>query len=311
MNQEHKEHNIQESEPQSQIEVYFPDSLRTVENLLTRLQEVRTEGGTTFLLKEYDLKFSDVIQEAQNILRTAMQKGVNVIMAPDNHESGNSVSWEQRKLQLQEAGIEFEADVVPIDGRMETIGFYFGSEGKIFAFPKSWELRPVHKIPSTEIGVSICGEIGSLTDEDLKGVKVVYNPSREADDPDIKFRMMGLANPNITREDISNELLKDEYYQSLTDDSLNHEADEYYNPQTDSPEARKGRFDVAVSKAYKIAREQKSDTSIYAKNIHTTIPIIRSDSDRTNGVLNPFGGLKIDNLESSDGGQRMKTSFPQ
>lgn len=74
------------------------------------------------------------------------------------------------------------------DFEANSVGFYFGSDGSIYAFPKQWEDVPVHRIPNTNIGVSICGEVNHIKPEHLKCIGLLLNPSRENDDPFMRAR---------------------------------------------------------------------------------------------------------------------------
>lgn len=91
------------------------------------------------------------------------------------------------------------------DFEADSVGFYFSKDGKIHAFPKQWEDSPYHKIPGNDdVTISICGEINSLTPEDIAEFKILLNPSREGDDPYISARMR-------YQEGESLESLTDEY----------------------------------------------------------------------------------------------------
>lgn len=81
-----------------------------------------------------------------------------------------------------------DSDYTKDDFEADSIGFYFGSGGFIYAFPKQWEDVPVHRIPNTNVGISICGEINHIKPEHLGGIDVLLNPSQENDDPFIRAR---------------------------------------------------------------------------------------------------------------------------
>ncbi|MBN2065998.1 MAG: hypothetical protein JW771_04220 [Candidatus Thermoplasmatota archaeon] len=80
------------------------------------------------------------------------------------------------------------SDYTKDDFEANSVGFYFGSDGSIFAFPKQWEDVPVHRIPNTNIGVSICGEVNYVKPEHLEDIDILLNPSRENDDPFMRAR---------------------------------------------------------------------------------------------------------------------------
>jgi len=74
------------------------------------------------------------------------------------------------------------------DFEADSVGFYFGRDGSTYAFPKQWEDVPVHRIPDTNTGVSICGEVNNIKPEHLEGISLLLNPSRENDDPFMRAR---------------------------------------------------------------------------------------------------------------------------
>jgi hypothetical protein len=306
-----------EKEKQLKLDVLFLHGCKTADDVLSRIDELM-EGGDveTLMLDEYELEVNDVINSGDRLSAVAQEKTINIVMAPDNNdENQKTVSWEDRKQQLQAAGISFEEDTIPEDGRLETIGFFFGKDGRKYAFPKMmWGARSVHKIPETDIGVTICGEINHIKPEELEDIRVLYNPSREADDPYLKYRMLGLSNPNITREEIVQEMMKDDFYASYLDDSKWSEDDEIYDPKLDSREAREKRFNESADKLWQIAREDKYKNSMYVENIGTIlsdkkIPVVRCDGDNASGLLNPLKGMEGTKIEYGDRYGRLKSTF--
>ncbi len=294
-------------------DVVFLHYCETVKEFLNIAEKLLSErGGKTLMLDEYELSVDDVVKFAHEISRLAQEHGTNVVMAPTNIGINHlPVAWETRREQLSSAGIRFEGDVAPNDGRIETVGFYFGADGFIYAFPKAWEIKPMHRIPETNIGVTICGEIHDLKPEDLEGVDVIYNPSREGDDPYLKYRMLGLANPNISRDEVRAEMLRDDNFDHILDDTKNDPSSEYYVAESDSREARERRFDEWLDTLWHLAREESGRNSNYAKHLaevlrEKRVPIIRCDGGKTSGLLNPMEGLKIEELEYEENHGRMK-----
>jgi hypothetical protein len=295
-----------EQEPSNHLEVIFPGRCDTVENLLTKLENVQKGSGSqTVLLQEYDLEFDDVLDSISEISSRAAEKNIDLILAADNRTTEGYVSWAKQKARLEEAGVDIETESSPRDTSVDSIGFFFHKDGKVYVFPKSWASHPLHKIPGTKIAVSICGEISHLKPEQIEGVEVVYNPSREADDPYMAYRMMGLANPDVTRDEIIKQMMSgaqaEFYKETLNDESwekLKREEPHLYKEDTDNKEAREARFNKTVEELWAIARNPDRNSPYYGQTVIQTasekrIPIIRADVSDVDGVLNPFNGLTL------------------
>jgi hypothetical protein len=338
-----------EKEKQLNLDVVFIHYPKSVEDMLNKLESASTDENTdTAMLDEYAFNFQEIIDSVKQISQIAKAKNINLVMAPDNTEKTDGqllqIEWGQRKRQLQEAGIEVEDIDIPDDFKPETIGFYFNGAGQVYVFPKVWDIQPVHKIPNTKIGISICGEIGRIKEQDLDGIDVLYNPSREKDDPNLRYRMMGQYNKDITREDIAEELREnDDYYKNLFEPELTIEQSidrqrthfsgtekewqkkrketiAYLRQFPEEPaltvEEKEKKFNAEVDRIMKIIQEQQSDTSMYVKNIENAlkkrkIPVIRCDGYQCSGVLNPMSGLDIEQLEYKKDFSRMKLKFNQ
>ena len=64
-----------------------------------------------------------------------------------------------------------------------SLGVLLGADNnKIHFFPKDKIKNKIFKIPNTKYGISICGVINYLVDEDIKDYDVIFNPSLEKDD---------------------------------------------------------------------------------------------------------------------------------
>ncbi len=311
--------NSKEKEPPYKLEiVFFETNFNTTEDLLNGLAKLEKNEGNNaaIVLDEYQMKADDVIDNAHQISEEVVKKGYDLVMAPDSQNNSSEtqkVSWEKRIEQLKQNNISFEEGDEPREW-FETIGFFFGKDGQIYAFPKMWEKKSVHQIPGRDIGVTICGEIHNIKPEETEGVNVIYNPSRERDDPYMQFRMMGLLNPNMSREDVV-ELwyhhmpgdrgdLDKEYDWEEQDTK---EAREYY-----SLENRKKRFNAKIDDLVAMVNNPKED-SMYMRKVKENfpdmkIPIIRADAD-CSGIVNPGDSTRLKSIEKRDGYSKWSFEF--
>jgi len=291
----------------------------------------------TVMLGEYNFTVDEILSELEKVQKLAISKNVDIILAPDNNESGHKLTWEELKQQLQDHGVNIEQTSLTGDYQPETIGFYVSKNGFTYAFPKTWHREevhnPVHKIPDTTIGITICGEIGHIQPQDLEGINILYNPSREGDDPSLKYRMM-VKYGNATKEDIAKALAQegehdyllesDEDYQRRmeeSDDLFYRQAKEMFDEKTaqemidrekeheakedNSIEARRKKFDQIVDEVYTKAINSQNSDSMYARNITSVlkqlnVPIARCDGRRTTGILNQLPDMKVEDLEYTD-----------
>ncbi len=268
---------------------------KTTDEMIGIIEDASREGRVdTVILGEYNFKVDEVLADLKKIEALAKDKKVDIILAPDSHD----MSWEEFQKRFQGEGRSVEEEGV--DSR-DSIGIFVGRDGLTFAFPKSWHRHPVHKIPGTHIGVTICGEIGTIKQKDLEGIHVLYNPSQEADDGFLKFRMLQkYGNQPLTREIVSQLLLEKEYYRAMLDDSQYNPNDPEYVPELDSREARQQQFNEAVERALEKASDPKA--SLYVEKIEEAlqekgIPVVRCDGPNCTGVLNPSADIEIENLE--------------
>ncbi|MDD2785856.1 MAG: hypothetical protein PHS79_03100 [Patescibacteria group bacterium] len=268
---------------------------KTIDEMIGIIEDASREGRVdTVILGEYNFKVDEVLANLKKIEALAKDKKVDIILAPDSHD----MSWEKFQKLFQDEGRSVEEEGV--DSR-DSIGIFVGRNGLTFAFPKSWQRNPVHKIPGTHIGVTICGEIGTIQPKDLEGINVLYNPSQEADDGFLKFRMLQkYGNHTLTKEIVAQLLLEKAYYRAMLDDSQYDPNDPEYVPELDSREAREQQFNEAVERALQKASDPKA--SIYVEKIEEAlqekgIPVVRCDGPNCTGVLNPSADIEIENLE--------------
>jgi len=277
---------------------------KTIDEMISIVETASREGHVdTVMLAEYNFKVDAVLDELKKIEALARDKHVDIILAPDSHD----MSWEEFQKQFLGEGRTVEQDGV--DSR-DSIGIFVGKNGLTFAFPKSWHKKPVHKIPNSKVGVTICGEIGTIKPEDLEGINILYNPSQEADDRYLKFRMLQrYGNQPLTKEAVAQLLLEKEYYKALLDDSQYDPNDPEYVHESDTREARERQFNEAVERTFQAASDPKA--SFYVKEIEEAlqekgIPVVRCDGPNCTGVLNPTSDVEIENLEYKGAYTRFK-----
>lgn len=281
----------------------------TISQMVELIENITLQGRIdVVLLGEYNFKINEILSQLKTIQQLAQQKGFDLIMAPDN-QFGESFSWGQLKMALQPYEVQIEQTEISDDIRPETVGVFVGRNGLTFAFPKTWNSgkvhRPVHKIPETNWGVTICGEMHEVTPSDLDGITIIFNPSREGDDPYLKMRMLQRHGQRPLDETaVAEILLTEPHYQTLLDDSLYDPRDADYLEELDSRESRERRFNTAV--AENLREAANPENSNYIKEIDETlsdrnIPVVRCDGIRSTGVLNQLPGMKIADLEYSNG----------
>lgn len=281
----------------------------TIDRMVDLVEKATLEGRVdTVMLGEYNFTVDEVLGELQKIQNLAWEKGVDVILAPDNNELGRKLTWGELKQEFQGSGVSIEQTSLADNHKPETIGMFVGKHGLTYAFPKTWHRKevhnPVHKIPDTTIGVTICGETGHIKPEDLEGINILYNPSREGDDPYLKFRMLQrYGNQPLTKEVVSGILLEDPFYKSLLDDSQYNPSDPNYDPKYDSRDVRERRFNEAVEEHLRQAADPKS--SFYVEKIEKelrlrNIPVVRCDGTRSTGILNQLPNAQFGDLEYKD-----------
>lgn len=330
----YQEFNV-EKEKILDITIVSLNHCESINQMIHLVEQVSIEGQLdTVILGEYNFTVDEVLGELEKIQNLARSKNIDIILAPDNNESGGKLTWGELKQQFQDHGVNIEQTSLAEDYRPETVGVYVGKNGFTYAFPKTWHREevhnPVHRIPNTTIGVTICGEIGHIQPQDLEGVKILYNPSREGDDPSLKYRMM-VQYGNATKEDIAKALAQEEEYDYLLESDEDYQrrmedsharfyrqVKEMFNEKTaqemlesikeheskedNSIEARRKEFDQIVEKVYEEAVSSQGSDSIYVRDIspalkQANIPVVRCDDQRTTGILNPLPNMKVEDLE--------------
>lgn len=293
-----------EKEEEVDISVGFLFGCNNVDGLAEKLDLAAKEGKLDLaMLDEYDLSIEEVNTNLQRISGMAKEKMVDIILAADNRyrqqrDEFKRIPWNIRKEEIKATGAILLDEGITAEEVNDSVGYYFGKDGKVYAFPKTWK-HPIHSIPGTKTAVAICGEIGYLKPEQLKNldINMIYNPSKERDDPFLKYRMLGLFNPNMTDEEIHAELMNDKIYRGLAE----------------RKDEQKQSYQNLFNKIKAIIREQKDNPSMYVRNLKEIlaqkgIVVIRSDGEKTSGVLNPLHGMKIEELKYNPGCTRMKIS---
>jgi len=279
-----------EREKTMDVSIGFLFNCRTVDGLTERLDSALKEGKLdSVMLDEYDLSIEEVNTNLQRISGIAKGKMVDIILAADNkhRQQGDEfkrIPWNTRKEEIKSSGAILLDEGIAAEEINDSVGYYFGKDGSVYAFPKTWE-HPIHPIPGTKTAVAICGEIGYLKPEQLESLDIntIYNPSREGDDPFLKYRMLGLSNPNMTDEEIHSELMKNETFKKLAE----------------GEKEQKQIYQQWFNKIKAIIKEQKDNPSSYVRKINEVlkqkgIVVIRSDGEKTSGILNPLHEMKID-----------------
>ncbi|RJP44860.1 hypothetical protein C4587_01505 [Candidatus Parcubacteria bacterium] len=293
-----------EKEKKLNVSMGFLFNCRTVDGLAEKLNLATKEGKLdSVMLDEYDLSIEEVNANLQRISGMAKEKMVDIILAADNKhrrqgDKFERISWDIRKEEIKSSGAVLLDEGITAEEINDSVGYYFGKDGNIYAFPKTW-VHPIHSIPGTKTAVVICGEIGYLTPEQLEDldINVIYNPSRERDDPFLKYRMLGLSDPNMTDEEIHAELMKNETFKELAE----------------GEEEQKQNYQEWFKKIKAIIKEQKDNPSNYVRDVNETltrkgITVIRSDGEKTSGILNPSPKMKIGELRYQEGYARMAVS---
>lgn len=221
-----------EREPILDVNILSLNRCETIDEMVERIETAKGVIDTV-LLGEYNFEVEEVLNDIEKIKNTAEKNKTTIILTPDN-QFGRKATWNQINQEFVGTGATIEQTDLPDDYIPETVGVYVDPSGFIYVFPKTWERMPVHRIPNTNIGVTICGEINNIKPEHLEGVRILYNPSREGDDPFLRFRMLHrYGDSPLTREKVGQNMLEHEYYSSLLDDSK-HPQDDDYDPVRDT-----------------------------------------------------------------------------
>lgn len=295
--------------------VGFLFECHTAEELKRNLDLVASEGELDLvMLNEYDLQINEVNNNIDLISSSAKKHNADIILAAG--VNGKRVPWTTIRPEIIQAGAQpLDVDVTD-DEIWDSIGYFFGKNGETYAFPKNHK-HPIHFIPNTKMAVTICGEINYITPDLLEqfDINLILNPSREADDPYLRFRMLGFFNPNITDDEIHNELRKNSYLNdcaegiyrpsdySHLDEHSRATLEEYDRSQPiPSAEELKQEYKEKFDKIKSIIKVKSNEPSMYAKKIKDIlelkkITILRCDGRGTTGILNPSLNVKIDQLD--------------
>lgn len=305
----------------------FLFSCSSIEELGAAVQDIAEAGRVdTVMLTEYDLSLEDVIANAKKISEIARTKKIAIVMAPKSASIGGRAKWDEQQKLLEAAGVTIIDGTVANKETRDSTGLYFDKTGAAYAFPKSWE-HPIHHIPNTRIAVSICGEIRNVKPADLDGfdIDMIYNPSREGDDPTLFFRTVALANPEITDEALKN--LLTQYYSENQPQipeerqALLDKLDPYYRElilEDDKKNVPETQTEIDERKAaskqvVKDAMTRKNTPSPYVRSIadklaERKIIVIRSDG-RASGILNPMAGLSVSETKLEKDHARVSLNF--
>ena len=212
--------NQAEKEKIEKRQVGFLFGCHTAEELKQHMDSIATEGELDLvMLTEYDLQIDEVNNNIDIISSLAKKHNADIIIAAGRN--GQRVLWNMKRQEIIQAGAQTLDVNITEDEIWDSIGYFFGKNGETYAFPKSHE-HPLHLIPNTKMAVTICGEINHITPELLKklDINLILNPSREADDPYLRFRMLGFFNPNISDDEIHAELRKDSYLNEISEGKI-------------------------------------------------------------------------------------------
>lgn len=325
------EEEVKEKEKSIDLNIVTLYTLPSVDMAIEKLEEISKEGKIdTAVLMEFNFTVDEIIKDLDKLVDFAKNNQTDIVLAPDNRRK--NLDWGQLKKELQESKIAIEEENVPDDDKPESVGLFIRKDGFVYAFPKSWKQKPIHKIPDTNIAVTICGEIGTIRPEDienLEGVDIIYNPSLEGDDGDLKFRILQkYGEKPLTKETIAEMLVKtgqcenpdisdDElqkyietniknYHENLMKVGLSREeADLIIQKENTDAEfyrqERRSHLDYVVQKIFEELSLKELDSpyieEIKQKLKEKNILVVRSDRN-TSGILNDLPKLKLSNLKS-------------
>jgi hypothetical protein len=309
-----KKNNIQEKGAIQKLEVLFFSPMEKAQNLIERLGSLpRAEGeNNTIMLSEYDIEIADAILHAKDISTVLSGKNRDLVMAPNTRDA---LPWTDIVESLKKQGISYENSEPNPESRLDSIGLYFDSKGMIYAFPKMWSKQSVHKIPGTHVGVTICGEVHTIKPEEVQDIEILLNPSCETDDPFIKFRMAGLLNPDLSREDVIalyyeydpglKYALDEDYWRTV---KIEPGDEEYY-----SRENREKRFNEKIDHVWDFVKNPRQDSMYVTQKLKKSfpdikIPIIRSDYGAS-GVLNPGDSVDLKKVKKEQGYSQWSFEF--
>lgn len=296
---------------------YDCDSIQKIPELLE--EALKESFLDTAIFREFSFTVREVLDNKDDLILLAKEKEINFVMAPKNESRINPIQWAEVKKELQQSGISFEESGIADDYGPEAVGFYFNKNGTVYAFPKVFGKHPVHKIPDTNIGITICGEMRYIKPEDLEGVDILYNPSLEGDDFFHQHRLelstRYQKGEEITREVVEKLLLREKGFQNLLLSDQKYRAKiekDVPNELIKTEEERRKQFNWYVDYLWKPVEDEIETAfdSAYLRNHmkeigeilkQKKIPMIRCDrSSDCSGLLNPSSGSKVDNITNSE-----------
>ena len=327
-----EENNPEEQEKEKLIDlnVVALSTMPTIDKMVDKLGKINSgDKLDVAVLMEFNFGISEVVKDLKKITDFAKDSEMDIVMAPDNIRE--NLSWGELKRKFQENKIGTEENDIQDDYRPMSVGFFIGKDGFTYAFPKTWDQKPIHKIPGTNVAVTICGEINHIKPEDLdtlQGVNVIYNPAKEGDDPYLKFRILQEFGENpVTKESIAELLIKNDDYSNPDDDEkairrdmekLNkrhyhnlikvgtskEEAEEMVKKEEISVEEerveRRKFLDSSVQQILGELQSKRVDSpyieKIRQKLVEKNILVVRSDR-KTSGTLNSLPNLKLSDMK--------------
>lgn len=320
----------QEKEKLIDLNIVALSTLSTVDEMIDRLNEINDNNKVdAAVLMEFNFNVGEIVKDLERITKFAKDFEIDIVMAPDNIRE--NLSWGELKRKFHRSKINVEENDIQDDYHPMSVGFFIGKDGFTYAFPKTWDQKPIHKIPGTDVAVTICGEINHIKPEDLdnlEGVNVIYNPAREGDDPYLKFRILQeFGDKPVTKEAIIELLIKNDGFANPDDDEKTIREDVeksikrcYDNlikvgtpkeeaeamakkENTDLEAEREERRKFLDSVAQQILGELQSKKvdspyieTIKQKLAEKNILIVRSDR-KTSGTLNNLPNLKLSNMK--------------
>lgn len=314
--------------------------LNTIDELKNAVEALARDGRLdTIVAMEFSLEIRYAIDHIHELKALAKQTGSDVILAPSGSIAGEKApSWGELKKALQAAGATTEETNYPEDRSTTSVGLFVSKNGDVFAFPKYSE-TPVHRVPNTRIGVTICGEINDIRPEHLHNIDILYNPSEEYDDGLIAFRLAqtqkGLP---LTRneveslllqggEELRNLFLSDEEYakhrKKINEELRQQLGSEHYEElfgnepliaEYEEPAARREKAEHWIERILHELSENKE--SIYVPKANGVreilqqrrILIIRADVWQSAGILNEVPEMKVEKVEIKPKSTRIRFS---
>ena len=265
------------------------------------------------MIREYRYPLGHLVKNIKHLSQIAKEKKIDFIFAPENESAGKVLSWGEIKTQLRGKGIAVEDSDLPDEAEPETVGLFISRKGTSYLFPKTWQRsdvhRPVHRIPGTKIGVTICGEIHEIKPEDLEGIDVLYNPSREGDDIYARFRTLYESKKGKISRDQMVDLLN---LKKFLENEPSIETVKFFGEKMKLREEREKFVDEKI----KVFSKNALKNSMYVERIEEllsqkNIPVIRCDVGRGSGVLNKLPSMKISRLKQTDDSQRFNLRIYQ